>query len=73
MLSVWQLDADDAEPSFDDRDGQDEYTEMQMPVWPHSSSITTWAGLTFFSGRDAQMYYVLPVFFFLSLINVCLI
>uniref|UniRef100_A0A673KF78 Anion exchange protein n=1 Tax=Sinocyclocheilus rhinocerous TaxID=307959 RepID=A0A673KF78_9TELE len=26
------LDADDAEPSSDDREGQDEYTEMQMPV-----------------------------------------
>ncbi|XP_050987506.1 anion exchange protein 2a isoform X1 [Labeo rohita] len=26
------LDADDAEPSFDDKEGQDEYTEMQMPV-----------------------------------------
>ncbi|XP_051989575.1 anion exchange protein 2-like isoform X2 [Xyrauchen texanus] len=26
------LDADDAEPSFDEREGQDEYTEMQMPV-----------------------------------------
>ncbi|XP_051554781.1 anion exchange protein 2-like isoform X2 [Myxocyprinus asiaticus] len=26
------LDADDAEPSFDERNGQDEYTEMQMPV-----------------------------------------
>jgi len=32
ILSVRQLDADDAEPSFDDREGQDEYTEMQMPV-----------------------------------------
>uniref|UniRef100_A0A8C0Y770 Anion exchange protein n=1 Tax=Cyprinus carpio carpio TaxID=630221 RepID=A0A8C0Y770_CYPCA len=26
------LDAEDAEPSLDDREGQDEYTEMQMPV-----------------------------------------
>ncbi|XP_056333445.1 anion exchange protein 2a isoform X1 [Danio aesculapii] len=26
------LDADDAEPTFDDKEGQDEYTEMQMPV-----------------------------------------
>ncbi|XP_062849946.1 anion exchange protein 2a [Trichomycterus rosablanca] len=26
------LDADDAEPTFDIRDGQDEYTEMHMPV-----------------------------------------
>uniref|UniRef100_A0A671R404 Anion exchange protein n=1 Tax=Sinocyclocheilus anshuiensis TaxID=1608454 RepID=A0A671R404_9TELE len=26
------LDADDAEPSSDDKEGQDEYTEMQMPV-----------------------------------------
>ncbi|XP_026062049.1 anion exchange protein 2a isoform X1 [Carassius auratus] len=26
------LDADDAEPSLDDKEGQDEYTEMQMPV-----------------------------------------
>ncbi|XP_051984394.1 anion exchange protein 2-like [Xyrauchen texanus] len=26
------LDADDAEPLFDERNGQDEYTEMQMPV-----------------------------------------
>uniref|UniRef100_A0A672NY38 Anion exchange protein n=1 Tax=Sinocyclocheilus grahami TaxID=75366 RepID=A0A672NY38_SINGR len=26
------LDADDAEPSIDDRESQDEYTEMQMPV-----------------------------------------
>uniref|UniRef100_A0A6Q2Z3H0 Anion exchange protein n=1 Tax=Esox lucius TaxID=8010 RepID=A0A6Q2Z3H0_ESOLU len=26
------LDADDTEPSFDDKEGQDEYTEMHMPV-----------------------------------------
>uniref|UniRef100_A0A8C7K0B5 Anion exchange protein n=1 Tax=Oncorhynchus kisutch TaxID=8019 RepID=A0A8C7K0B5_ONCKI len=26
------LDADDAEPKFDEREGQDEYTEMHMPV-----------------------------------------
>ncbi|XP_063062730.1 anion exchange protein 2b [Engraulis encrasicolus] len=26
------LDADDAEPTFDEREGQDEYTEMHMPV-----------------------------------------
>ncbi|XP_056599344.1 anion exchange protein 2a isoform X1 [Triplophysa dalaica] len=26
------LDADEGEPSFDEREGQDEYTEMQMPV-----------------------------------------
>lgn len=26
------LDADEAEPSFDEKEGQDEYTEMQMPV-----------------------------------------
>ncbi|KAM4604700.1 anion exchange protein 2a [Polymixia lowei] len=26
------LDADDAEPSLDERDGQDEYTQMHMPV-----------------------------------------
>lgn len=26
------LDADDAEPSFDEKEGQDEYTEMHMPV-----------------------------------------
>ncbi|XP_030630473.1 anion exchange protein 2a [Chanos chanos] len=26
------LDADDAEPMFDEREGQDEYTEMHMPV-----------------------------------------
>ncbi|XP_056306982.1 anion exchange protein 2b [Danio aesculapii] len=26
------LDADDAEPTFDEKEGQDEYTEMQMPV-----------------------------------------
>lgn len=66
-MSMWQLDADDAEPSFDDREGQDEYTEMQMPVWPHSSSVTTWAGLTFFSGRDVQMYCLSFFFFFFSI------
>ncbi len=41
VLSMWQLDADDAEPSLDDKEGQDEYTEIQMPVWPHSLPVTT--------------------------------
>lgn len=27
-----QLDADDAEPKFDERDCHDEYSEMHMPV-----------------------------------------
>lgn len=31
LLSL-QLDADDAEPNFDERDGHDEYSEMHMPV-----------------------------------------
>lgn len=32
LLSLPQLDADDAEPKFDERECQDEYTEMHMPV-----------------------------------------
>lgn len=31
-LSLFQLDADDAEPMFDERDCHDEYSEMHMPV-----------------------------------------
>lgn len=31
LLSL-QLDADDAEPKFDERECQDEYSEMHMPV-----------------------------------------
>lgn len=43
IVFTWQLDADEAEPSFDEREGQDEYTEMHMPVWPHSSfHYLTW-------------------------------
>lgn len=34
-----QLDADDAEPTFDEKEGQDEYTEMHMPVWGRTSLI----------------------------------
>lgn len=32
--ALFQLDADEAEPTFDEKEGQDEYTEMHMPVWP---------------------------------------
>lgn len=32
FLSHLQLDADDAEPKFDDRECHDEYSEMHMPV-----------------------------------------
>lgn len=32
LLSLPQLDADDAEPKFDERECQDEYSEMHMPV-----------------------------------------
>lgn len=28
-----QLDADDAEPHLDEKEGQDEYSQLQMPVW----------------------------------------
>lgn len=29
-----QLDADDAEPTLEEKEGQDEYSQLQMPVWP---------------------------------------
>lgn len=32
LLYPPQLDADDAEPKFDERECQDEYSEMHMPV-----------------------------------------
>ncbi len=32
VLSLPQLDADEAEPTFDEREGHDEYSEMHMPV-----------------------------------------
>ncbi len=32
LSSVSQLDADNAEPAFDEKEGHDEYTEMHMPV-----------------------------------------
>lgn len=32
LLFLLQLDADEAEPNFDERDCHDEYSEMHMPV-----------------------------------------
>lgn len=40
-LFLPQLDADDAEPKFDERECHDEYSEMHMPVWPATSLRTT--------------------------------
>lgn len=36
---VLQLDADDAEPHLEEKEGQDEYSQLQMPVWPDSSLL----------------------------------
>lgn len=69
VLSMWQLDAEDAEPSLDDREGQDEYTEMQMPVWPHSSPVSAWAGLAWLSFQSEMSRWSACFFFFFSLIS----
>lgn len=38
MITTLQLDADDAEPHLEEKEGQDEYSQLQMPVW-HASSL----------------------------------
>lgn len=65
-----QLDADNAEPTFDEKEGQDEYTEMHMPVWhgePRPLNVTLGTPVQSAShswgDKGAQRFYQILFFY----------
>lgn len=50
MTTTLQLDADDAEPHLEEKEGQDEYSQLQMPVWP-GGSLTIGRSTSFIDQR----------------------